>query len=125
MLRNKTAIECWNILKYEIESGQFVSLKKQGKRSRKKHFSKYAIRTIANKQTMWRVYRRTRKDEDYTNYKDALNAATNEIRQSKSSNEQKCACNIKQMTAKVSMHISGVNKTYETSLAHKNTVLEI
>ena len=78
MLRNKTAIECWNILKYEIESiiDQFVCLKKkQGKRSRKKHLSKEAIRKIALKQTMWRVYRRTRKDEDYANYKEALNAA--------------------------------------------------
>ena len=30
MLRNKTAIECWNILKYEIESiiDQFIPLKK-------------------------------------------------------------------------------------------------
>ena len=30
MLMNKTAIECWNILKYEIESiiDKFVSLKK-------------------------------------------------------------------------------------------------
>ena len=44
---------------------------------------------------MWRVYRRTRKDEDYTNYKEALNAATNEIRQSKRNYEQKLACNIK------------------------------
>ena len=35
------------------------------------------------KQTMWTVYRRTRKDEDYANYKEALNAATTEIRQSK------------------------------------------
>ena len=25
---------------------------------------------------MWRVYRRTRKDEDYAKYKEALNAAT-------------------------------------------------
>ena len=47
------------------------------------------------KQTMWRVYRRTRKDEDYAKYKEALNAATNEIRQSKRSYEQKLACNIK------------------------------
>ena len=41
MLRNKTAIECWNILMYEIESiiDQFVLLKKQGKRPRKKHLS--------------------------------------------------------------------------------------
>ena len=31
-LKNKTAIECWNILKYEIESiiDKFVSMKKQG-----------------------------------------------------------------------------------------------
>ena len=78
MLRNKTAIECWNILKYEIESiiDQFVPLKKQRKWSRKKHLSKEGITKIAYKQTMWRVYRRTRKDEDYTNYKEALNAAT-------------------------------------------------
>ena len=33
MLRNKTAIECWSILKYEIESiiGKFVQLKKTRK----------------------------------------------------------------------------------------------
>ena len=76
MLRNKTAIECWNILKYVIEiiTDPFVPLKKQEK---------------------------------------ALNAATNEIMQSKRSYQQKLACNIK-MTARVFMHISGVNKTYET-----------
>ena len=85
MLMNKTAIECWNILKYEIESiiDKYVPLKKQGKRSRKKHLSKEAIRKIVFKQTMWRVYRRTRKDEDYANYKEALNLATTEIRKSK------------------------------------------
>ena len=44
---------------------------------------------------MWSVYRRTRKDEDYTNYKEALNAATKEIRQSKRSYEQQLTCNIK------------------------------
>ena len=59
------------ILKYEIESiiDKFVPLKNQGKRSRKKHLSKEAIRKIVFKQTMWRVYRRTRKDEDYANYR--------------------------------------------------------
>ena len=48
MLMKKTATECWNILKYEIESiiDKFVPLKKQGKRSRKKHLSKEAIRKI-------------------------------------------------------------------------------
>ena len=82
---------------YKIESivEKFVPLKKQGKRYRKKHLSKEAIRQIAYKQTMWRVYRRTRKDEDYTNYKEALNGATSEIIQSKRSYDQKLACNIK------------------------------
>ena len=55
MLTNKTAIECWNILKYEIEN------------------------------------------------------------KSKRSYEQKLACNIK-ITARVFMHMSGVNKTYKTRL---------
>ena len=85
MLMNKTAIECWNILNYEVECiiDKFVPLKIQGKRSRKKHLSKEAIREIVFKQTMWRVYRRTRKDEDNVNYKEALNLATSEIRKSK------------------------------------------
>ena len=97
MLMNKTAIECWNILKYEIESiiDTFVPLKKQGKRSRKKHLSKEAIRKIVFKQTMWRVYRRTRKDEDYANYKETLNLATTEIIQSKRTFEKNLAGNIK------------------------------
>ena len=52
---------------------------------------------------MWRVCRRTRKDDDYTNYKEALNAATNEIRQSKIT---------------VFTRISAVNQTYETRFDH-------
>ena len=44
---------------------------------------------------MWRVYRRTRKDEDYANYKEALNLATTEIRKSKRTFEKKLAGNIK------------------------------
>ena len=53
MLTNKTTTECWNILKYVIESmiDQFVPLKKQGKRSRKKHLSKETIRKIACNKT--------------------------------------------------------------------------
>ena len=92
-------IECWNILKYEIESiiVKFVLFQKQGKRCRKKDLSKEAVRKIVLKQTMWRVYRRTGKEEDYANYKEALNAATTEIRQSKRSYEQKLACNIKKL----------------------------
>ena len=63
--------------------------------SRKKHLSKEAVRKIVFKQTMWRVYRRTRKDEDYANYKEALNLATTEIRKSKRTFEKKLAGNIK------------------------------
>ena len=44
---------------------------------------------------MWRVYRHTRKDEDYANYKEALNLATTEIRKSKRTFEKKLAGNIK------------------------------
>ena len=53
MLMSKTAIDCWNILTYEIESiiDKFVPLKKQ-KWSRKKHLSKEAIRKIVFKQTV-------------------------------------------------------------------------
>ena len=85
MLMNKTAIECWNIVKYEIKSviDKCVPLKKQGTRSRKKHLSKEVIKKLVFKQTKWRVYRRTRKDEGYANYKEALNLATTEIRKSK------------------------------------------
>ena len=38
---------------------------------------------------------RTRKDEDYANYKEALNLATTEIRKSKRTFEKKFAGNIK------------------------------
>ena len=106
MLMNKTSIECWNILKYEIESiiDAFVILKKkQGKRSGKKHLLKEAIRKIVFKLTVLRVYRRTRKDEDYAKYKEVLNLATTEIRQSKRTFEQKLAGKIKTNTARVSM----------------------
>ena len=75
-----------------------------------------AIRKIVLKQTMWKVYRRTRKEEDYANYKEALNAATTEIRQSKRSYEQKLACNIKHYSKSVYAYMSGVNKTYKTKL---------
>ena len=70
-------------------------MKKRGKRPRKKHLSKEATRKIVYKQTMWRVYRGTRKDEDKKNYKETLYVATTAIRQSKRSYEQKLVCNIK------------------------------
>ena len=70
-------------MKLRVSSINLCPLKKQGKRYRKKHLSKEAIRKILFTQTMWMVYRRTRKDEDYANYKEALNLATTEIRKYK------------------------------------------
>ena len=54
-------------------------MKNQGKRSTKKHLSKEAFRKIRYKQDTWRVYKHTGKDADYEVYKEALNAATNEV----------------------------------------------
>ena len=53
-------------------------MKRQGKRSKKKHLSKEAFR----------------KDQDYVVYKEALNAATSEVRKSKRNVELKLAQNI-------------------------------
>ena len=41
-MKNKTATECWNILRGELDSAidSYVPLKKQGKRSKKKNLSK-------------------------------------------------------------------------------------
>ena len=90
-MKNKTATECWNILRGELDSAidSFVPMKKQGKRSKKKHLSKEAFRKIRHKQNMWRVYKHTGKDQDYVVYKEALNAATNEVRKSKRNFELK------------------------------------
>ena len=96
-MKNKTATECWNILRGELDSAidSFVPMKKQGKRSKKKHLSKEAFRKISHKQNMWRVYKHTGKDQDYVVYKEALNAATNEVRKSKRNFELKLAQDIK------------------------------
>ena len=70
-------------------------MKKHGKRSKKKHLSKEAFRKIRYKQNMWRVYKHTGKDTDYDAYKEAPNAATNEVRKSKRNFEHKLAQHIK------------------------------
>ena len=44
---------------------------------------------------MWRVYKQTGTDKDYDAYKEALHAATNEVRKSKRNCEHKLAQNIK------------------------------
>ena len=73
---------------------RYVPMKKQGKRSKKKHLSKKAFRKIIYKQDMWRVCKHTGKDKDYDIYKEALNAATNEVQRSKQIFEHKLAKNI-------------------------------
>ena len=71
-------------------------MKKQGKRSKKKHLSKETFtNVIIYKPDMWRVYKHTGKEKYYEVYKEALNAATNEVRKSKRNCEHKLAQNIK------------------------------
>ena len=98
-MKNKTATECWNMLRGELDSAMdsYVPMQKQGKRSKKKDLSKEAFRK------MWRVYKHTGKDKDYDAYKEALNAATNEVRKSKRNCEHKLALNIK--SVRVSMRM--------------------
>ena len=76
-MTNKTATDCWNILRGELDSAidSYVPMKKQGKRSKKKHLSKEAFRKIRYKQNMWRVYKHTGKDTDY----DAYNTYTTNV----------------------------------------------
>ena len=95
-MKNKTATECWDILRGELDTAidSYVPMKKQGKRSKKKHLSKEAFRKMRYKQNMWRVYKHTGKDKDYEVYKEALNAA-NEVRKAKRNFEHKLAQNIK------------------------------
>ncbi len=83
--------------KREIDSAidSLVPMKKQVKRSKKKHLSKEPFRKSIHKQNMWRVYKHTGRDQDYAVYKEALNAATNEVRKSKRNVELKLAQNIK------------------------------
>ena len=87
-MNNKTATECWNILRGELDRAidSYVPMKKQGKRSKKKHMSKVAFRKIRYKQNMWRVYKHTGTDKDYDAYKEAT---------SKRNFEHKLAKNIK------------------------------
>ena len=50
-MKNKMATECWNIFRGELDSAidSYVPIKKQGKRSKKKHLSKEAFRKIRYK----------------------------------------------------------------------------
>ena len=50
-----------------------VPLKKQEKRSKKKHFSKEAIQKIKYKQMIWKIYKHIGNEEDHAIYKEAFN----------------------------------------------------
>ena len=91
LLKNKTATKCWTCFKYRIHGiiEKFFPLRKQGKRSRKKHLSKQAIRKIAHKQMLWGGYKHTENVANYTNYKEAHNLATTEIGKANRSFEKK------------------------------------
>ena len=91
-MKNKTATECWDILRGELDRAidSYVPMKKQAKRSKKKHLSKEAFRKMRYKQNI-----HTGKDKDYEVYKEALNAAKNEVRKAKRNFEHKLAQHIK------------------------------
>ena len=126
-MNNKTKTECWNFLRGELDSAidSYVPMKKQGKRSKKKHLSKESFRNIRYKQNMWRVYKHTGTYKDYDAYKEALNAATNEVRKSKRNFDHKLAQYIKSDSIRVSMRMYEVSKMFEIRLDHWRTMLEI
>ena len=70
-------------------------MKKQGKRSKKKHLPNQAFKKNRYKEDMWRVYNHTGKDKYSEVYKEALNAATNEVRKSQRNCEHILAQHIK------------------------------
>ena len=86
-------------------------MKRQGKRSKKKHLSKEAFRKIRYKQDMWRVYKHTGKDNNCEVFKEVLNAATNEVRKSKRNFEHK-----------LTQHIKSDSKSFYVYLRSKQNV---
>ena len=70
-------------------------MKKQRKRSKKKRLSKEAFRKIIYKKICGELFKHMGKDQDYEVYKEALNAATNEVRKSERNFEHKLAQHIK------------------------------
>ena len=71
------------------------------------------------------VYRRTRKDEDYANYKEALNLATTEIKNIKYKRTigKKLAGNIKNDSKSFYAYVV-VNRTFEIRSDYWKTTVE-
>ena len=95
-MNNKTATEWWNIFRGELDRAidSYVPMKKQGKRSKKKHLSKEAYRKIRYKKICG-GFINIRGRIKIMMLTEALNAATNEVRKSKRNVEHKLAHNIK------------------------------
>ena len=75
---------------------------------------------------MWRVYKHTGKDQDYVVYKEALNAATKEVRKSKRNFELKLAQNIKSDSKSFYAYVGSKQHTsFEIKLDHWRTMLGI
>ena len=86
--------------------------------------SQKAFRKIRYKQNMWRVYKHTGTDKDYDAYKEALNAATNEVRKSKRNFEHKLAQNIKSDSKSFYAYVRSKQKVRD-KVGHWWTMLEI
>ena len=91
------------MLKSEIDCivDKCFPLQKQGKRPKKKHLSKEAIRKIKYKQMMWKTYRHNH------------NQATTEIRNSMRSYEQTIAFNIKHNSKSVYAYVRSKPKVQD------------
>ena len=62
---------------------------------------------------MWKTYRHTGNEEDYAIYKEALNQATVEIRNSKRSYEQIIAFNIKHDSKSFYVYVRSKQKVHD------------
>ena len=81
LLKNKTATECWNCLKYEIKGIiETIFIKKTRETVQEVTPVKRGYKKNCSQTDALGVYKNTGNIEDYTNYKEALNLATTEIR---------------------------------------------
>ena len=72
---------------------------------------------LQKEQDMWRVYKHMGKDKDYEVYKEALNAATNEVRKCKRNFELKLEQNIKSDSKSFYAYVSK-SRMFEIRLDH-------
>ena len=95
-MKNKTATECWTILRSELDSAidRYVPMKKQGKGLRRNICQKRLSERLGiNK--LCGGFINIREMIQIKNYKQALNEATHDVGKSKRNLEHKLARNIK------------------------------